>query len=136
MREQRLDGRLRRGHARRPGLRRDHDRRPYRLTILFTLQTPSPGGNIYVKYLPAGQSVNDPAVPPGFLEIAMLSNRLAGKVALVTGVGSGIGQGCALMMAHHGARVVGCDINPMLRSPPSPPRKKRASTSSACTPAT
>jgi len=43
----------------------------------------------------------------------MLSNRLAGKVALVTGVGSGIGQGCALMMAHHGARVVGCDINPI-----------------------
>jgi NAD(P)-dependent dehydrogenase (short-subunit alcohol dehydrogenase family) len=42
----------------------------------------------------------------------MLSNRLAGKVALVTGIGSGIGQGCALMMAHHGARVVGCDIDP------------------------
>jgi NAD(P)-dependent dehydrogenase (short-subunit alcohol dehydrogenase family) len=41
----------------------------------------------------------------------MLSNRLAGKVALVTGIGSGIGQGCALMMAHHGARVVGCDID-------------------------
>ena len=29
----------------------------------------------------------------------MLSNRLAGKVALVTGIGAGIGRGCALMFA-------------------------------------
>jgi NAD(P)-dependent dehydrogenase (short-subunit alcohol dehydrogenase family) len=41
----------------------------------------------------------------------MLSNRLAGKVAVVTGIGSGIGQGCALMFAQHGAKVMGCDIN-------------------------
>jgi NAD(P)-dependent dehydrogenase (short-subunit alcohol dehydrogenase family) len=41
----------------------------------------------------------------------MLSNRLAGKVAVVTGIGSGIGQGCALMFAQHGAQVMGCDIN-------------------------
>lgn len=37
--------------------------------------------------------------------------RLHGKVAVVTGTGSGIGQGCALMFARHGAKVVGCDIN-------------------------
>jgi NAD(P)-dependent dehydrogenase (short-subunit alcohol dehydrogenase family) len=41
----------------------------------------------------------------------VLSNRLAGKVAVVTGIGAGIGQGCALMFARHGARVFGCDID-------------------------
>ncbi|MEA1672586.1 SDR family NAD(P)-dependent oxidoreductase [Nitrospirillum sp. BR 11163] len=41
----------------------------------------------------------------------MLSTRLAGKVAVVTGIAAGIGQGTALMLARHGAKVVGCDIN-------------------------
>jgi NAD(P)-dependent dehydrogenase (short-subunit alcohol dehydrogenase family) len=40
------------------------------------------------------------------------TGRLAGKVAIVTGSGSGIGRGCALMFAREGAQVVGCDINP------------------------
>jgi NAD(P)-dependent dehydrogenase (short-subunit alcohol dehydrogenase family) len=40
------------------------------------------------------------------------SDRLKGKVAVVTGSGSGIGRGCALMFARHGAQVLGCDIDP------------------------
>ena len=38
--------------------------------------------------------------------------RLEGKVAVVSGTGSGIGQACALLFAREGARVVGADINP------------------------
>lgn len=37
--------------------------------------------------------------------------RLEGKVAIVTGIGHGIGQCCALMFAEQGATVIGCDIN-------------------------
>ncbi|MEN9610953.1 MAG: hypothetical protein RLZZ628_1767 [Bacteroidota bacterium] len=40
------------------------------------------------------------------------NNRLVGKVAIVTGIGAGIGQGCALMFAREGAQVFGSDINP------------------------
>jgi NAD(P)-dependent dehydrogenase (short-subunit alcohol dehydrogenase family) len=39
------------------------------------------------------------------------SQRLKGKVALVTGAGSGIGQGCSLLFARQGAQVFASDIN-------------------------
>lgn len=40
-----------------------------------------------------------------------LSQRLAGKAAIVTGAGNGIGQGCALMFSRHGAAVFAVDID-------------------------
>jgi glucose 1-dehydrogenase len=36
---------------------------------------------------------------------------LAGKVAIVTGAGQGIGQACAIRVAKEGAKVVVCDVN-------------------------
>src|SRR4030043_1446205 len=39
--------------------------------------------------------------------------RLKGKIALITGAGSGIGRSAALLFAQEGARVVVCDREPM-----------------------
>lgn len=43
---------------------------------------------------------------------ATLSTRLKDRVAVVTGSGSGIGAGCALMFARHGAEVFAVDLDP------------------------
>jgi 3-oxoacyl-[acyl-carrier protein] reductase len=40
------------------------------------------------------------------------THRLAGKVAIITGAGKGIGQATALKFAEEGARVVVCDVSP------------------------
>jgi NAD(P)-dependent dehydrogenase (short-subunit alcohol dehydrogenase family) len=40
-----------------------------------------------------------------------MPDRLAGKIALVTGLGAGIGRGTALRFAAEGATVIGCDID-------------------------
>ncbi|HET8987978.1 MAG TPA: SDR family NAD(P)-dependent oxidoreductase, partial [Humibacillus sp.] len=41
-----------------------------------------------------------------------MTRRLEGKVALVTGIGGGIGAVAAARFAAEGARVVGCDLDP------------------------
>jgi NAD(P)-dependent dehydrogenase (short-subunit alcohol dehydrogenase family) len=38
------------------------------------------------------------------------TGRLAGKVALITGTGGGMGRAAALLFAWEGARVAGCDL--------------------------
>src|SRR6266853_2918970 len=45
----------------------------------------------------------------------MAQGIVAGKVAVVTGAGRGIGRGIALLMAQEGARVVVCDIGASLQ---------------------
>ncbi|WP_328471176.1 SDR family oxidoreductase [Actinoplanes sp. NBC_00393] len=40
-----------------------------------------------------------------------MTGRLAGKIALITGVGGGIGAAAAARFAAEGARVIGCDLD-------------------------
>jgi NAD(P)-dependent dehydrogenase (short-subunit alcohol dehydrogenase family) len=40
-----------------------------------------------------------------------MAGRLAGKIALISGSGSGQGRAASLLFAQEGARIVGCDLN-------------------------
>ena len=40
-----------------------------------------------------------------------MSDRLKGKVCIITGTGSGMGRAAALLFAREGANIVGCDVN-------------------------
>lgn len=40
-----------------------------------------------------------------------MGDRLKGKVCVITGTGSGMGRAAALLFAHEGAKIVGCDVN-------------------------
>src|ERR1700726_1301078 len=41
----------------------------------------------------------------------MMSDRLSGKVCVITGTGGSVGRAAALAFAREGASVVGCDVN-------------------------
>ena len=47
----------------------------------------------------------DTQLAPAFLPADTMSSRLKGKIAIITGAGSGIGRACALALAHEGARI-------------------------------
>jgi NAD(P)-dependent dehydrogenase (short-subunit alcohol dehydrogenase family) len=55
-----------------------------------------------------------------------MPNIVAGKVAIVTGAGRGIGRGIAMLMAAEGARVVVCDIGASLDGAGSDARPAQA----------
>ncbi len=57
----------------------------------------------------------------------MAQGIVAGKVAVVTGAGRGIGRAIALLMAQEGARVLVCDIGASLDGKPRS-RRSGAST--------
>ena len=61
-----------------------------------------------------------------------MSNRLSGKVCIVTGTGGGIGREAALTFAREGALVVGCGLYIDVRKGPLQPFAPRVEQWSPC----
>ena len=57
--------------------------------------------------------------------VVLVTGRLEGKIALITGVGGGMGVAAARMFCAEGARVVGCDLDSTAPRPSSGPRRGR-----------
>ena len=72
-----------------------------------------PDRSARVRRAPARNTTRWPTLIVGRQGASMATNngRLEGKVALITGTGSGQGQAAALKFAQEGALVVGCDLN-------------------------
>ena len=58
-----------------------------------------------------------------------MTGRLDGKIALITGVGGGMGVAAAPQFAAEGARVVGCDLDADGAARPRTPSAPRAARS-------
>ena len=63
-----------------------------------------------------------------------MTARLEGRVALITGAGSGMGRCAAELFAAEGARVVVSDVDEAAGTTPSPRFAPRAATRRSCTP--
>ncbi len=93
-----------RGHAR--VHQRAHDVRQRGGRAMTTLDHRRPD-----RRRPRGQPRGAPRPDGGLRGIEQGMSRLAGKVALITGVGGGMGVAAARRFAAEGARVVGCDLD-------------------------
>src|SRR5439155_24746562 len=67
--------------------------------------------NLVLRLRAERTAASGPSRPEGALTYSRRMGRLEGKVAIVTGAGSGIGEATARLMAREGASVVVADID-------------------------